>query len=165
MAALSSGTKAPDFALPTIAGGSFSLPRELARGPVVLAFFKVSCPVCQYALPFLERIFRAYAGKHAAVVGISQNGRQDTSAFLQKFGITFPVLLDDPSNYLVSNAYGLTTVPTMFWIGQAGVIEVSSVGWMKKEIEQINALAAAASADVQQPVFQPAEQIPEFRAG
>jgi peroxiredoxin len=165
MAALSSGTKAPDFALPTIDGGSFSLPRELVRGPVVLAFFKVSCPVCQYALPFLERIFRAYAGKPAAVVGISQNGRQDTAAFLQKFGITFPVLLDDPSNYLVSNAYGLTTVPTIFWVGQEGGIEISSVGWMKKEIEQINALAAAASAEVQQPVFQAAEQIPEFRAG
>ena len=75
------------------------------------------------------------------------------------------MLLDDPGNYLVSNAYGLTTVPTIFWVGQEGVIEISSVGWMKKEIEQINALAAAASAELQQPVFQPAEQIPDFRAG
>ena len=165
MAALSSGTKAPDFTLPTIDDGSFSLRQELVRGPVVLAFFKVSCPVCQYALPFLERIFRAYAGQPAAIVGISQNGRQDTAAFLQKFGITFPVLLDDPSNYLVSNAYGLTTVPTIFWIGQAGGIEISSVGWLKKEIEQINASSAASSGEFQKPVFQPEESIPEFRAG
>jgi peroxiredoxin len=165
MAALSSGAKAPDFTLPTIDGGRFSLRQELERGPVVLVFFKVSCPVCQYTLPFLERIFRAYAGKHASMVGISQNGRQDTAAFLQKFGVTFPVLLDDPGNYLVSNAYGLTIVPTTFWIGAEGAIEISSVGWMKKEIEQINAGAAASSGGSEQPVFQPAEQIPEFRAG
>jgi peroxiredoxin len=165
MAALRSGARAPDFTLPTIAGGRFSLREELARGPAVLVFFKVSCPVCQYALPFLERIFRSYAGKHASMVGISQNGRQDTEAFLQKFGVTFPVLLDDPSNYLVSNAYGLTTVPTTLWIGSEGAIEISSVGWMKKEIEQINAAAAASSAESEKPVFQPAEAIPEFRAG
>ncbi len=114
MAALTSGTKAPDFTLPTIDGGKFSLSEELARGPVVLAFFKVSCPVCQFAFPFLQRIFKAYASKNVTIVGISQNGRQDTAAFLQEFGVTFPVLLDDPNTYPVSNAYGLTNVPTMF---------------------------------------------------
>jgi|SRR5450432_3939378 peroxiredoxin len=165
MAALTSGTKAPDFTLLTIDGGKFSLHEELVRGPVVLVFFKVSCPTCQYALPFLQRIFKAYASRNVTMIGISQNGRQDTAAFLQKFGVEFPVLLDDPNNYLVSNAYGLTNVPTIFWIGQDGEIEISSVGWMKKEIEEINSKAAASSSEIVLPLFQPSEQIPEFRAG
>jgi peroxiredoxin len=165
MATLTSGTKAPAFTLPTIDGGRFSLDEELARGPVVLAFFKVSCPVCQYAFPFLQRIFQAYASKNVTIVGISQNPCQDTAAFLQKFGVTFPVLLDDPNKYPVSNAYGLTNVPTIFWIGQDGEIEISSVGWMKKEIEEINSKAAASSSQTARPVFQPSEQVPEFRAG
>jgi peroxiredoxin len=165
MAALTSGTKAPDFTLPTIDGGKFSLCEELARGPVVLAFFKVSCPVCQYAFPFLQRIFKAYASKNVSIVGVSQNGNQDTAAFLQKFGVTFPVLLEDVNKYAVSNAYGLTNVPTIFWIGQDGEIEISSVGWMKKEIEEINARAAKSSSQTAKPVFQPSEQVPESRAG
>jgi peroxiredoxin len=165
MAALTSGTKAPDFTLPTIDGGKFSLSEELARGPVVLAFFKVSCPVCQFAFPFLQRIFKAYASKNVTIVGISQNGRQDTAAFLQEFGVTFPVLLDDPNTYPVSNAYGLTNVPTIFWIDQDGEIEISSVGWVKKEIEEINARAAKSSGQTAKPVFQPSEQVPESRAG
>jgi peroxiredoxin len=165
MTALTSGTPAPDFTLPTIDGGKFSLHEELARGPVVLAFFKVSCPTCQYALPFLQRIFKAYASRNVTIVGISQNPSQDTAAFLQKFGVTFPVLLDDPNNYLVSNAYGLTNVPTISWIGQDGEIEISSVGWVKKEIEEINIRAAASSSKMVAPLFQPSEQISEFRAG
>jgi peroxiredoxin len=165
MAALTTGTKAPDFALPTIDGGKFSLSEELARGPVVLTFFKVSCPVCQFAFPFLQRIFKAYASKNVTIVGVSQNGRQDTAAFLQKYGVTFPVLLDDTNTYPVSNAYGLTNVPTIFWIGQDGEIEISSVGWMKKDIEEINARAAKSSSQTAKPVFQPSEQVPESRAG
>ncbi len=165
MAALIAATKAPDFTLPTIDGGKFSLREELACGPVVLAFFKVSCPVCQYAFPFLQRIFKAYASKNVTIGGISQNPCQDTAAFLQKFGVTFPVLLDDPNKYPVSNAYGLTNVPTVFWIGQDGEIEISSVGWVKKEIEQINSKVAASSSEMAKPVFQPNEQVPDFRAG
>ncbi|HEX4425505.1 MAG TPA: TlpA disulfide reductase family protein [Terriglobales bacterium] len=165
MTALTSGTKAPDFTLPTIDGGKFSLSEELKHGPVVLAFFKVSCPTCQYAFPFLQRIFKAYAGRNVTIVGISQNPSQDTAAFLERFGVTFPVLLDDPNNYLVSNAYGLTNVPTTFWVGQDGEIEISSVGWVKKEMEEINRKAAGSSDEIVAPLFQAAESVVEFRAG
>src|SRR5215472_16877202 len=95
-------------------GGKFSLSGALARGPVVVAFFKVSCPVCQLAFPYLERIFKAYSkdGKFT-LVGISQDNAKDTQAFNRQFGVTFPALLDE-KKYPVSNAYGLTNVPTIF---------------------------------------------------
>ncbi len=70
MAALASGTKAPEFELKTLDGKGFSLRDELARSPVVLAFFKVSCPTCQYALPFWERLYKAYGKNGVALVGI-----------------------------------------------------------------------------------------------
>ena len=73
MAALTVGAKAPEFELKTLDGKKFSLSDELARGPVVAAFFKVSCPTCQYALPFLERLYKAYAKNGVTLVGISQN--------------------------------------------------------------------------------------------
>ena len=165
MAALTPGTTAPDFALPTMDGKRFSLPEALGRGPVVAAFFKVSCPVCQYAFPFLERIYKTYGSKNVSIIGISQNDKKDTAGFLREFGITFPILLDDMNTYPVSNAYGLTNVPTVFWIAQDGEIEISSVGWVRQEFEEMARKAAGSAGAAGKPVFQPTEQIADFRAG
>ncbi len=173
MAALPAGTKAPDFSLPVLAdgkgngkhGGKFSLQSALQRGPVLAAFFKVSCPVCQYTFPFLERIHKAYGDKKITIVGISQNDQRDTNAFLKEYGVTFPTLLDDPNGYAVSNAYGLTNVPSLFLIGQDDKIEISSVGWVKQELEDINRQLAAAQQTAPPPIFQPGEDVHDFRAG
>ncbi len=165
MAALTAGTTAPDFTLETMDGKKFSLREALARGPVVAAFFKISCPVCQYAFPFLERLYKAYRNKNAILVGISQNEKKDTAAFIEEYGVTFPVLLDDTHSYPVSNAYGLTNVPTIFWIAPDGEIEISSVGWVRKDIEEINQKMAEAASTRQARVFQPGEQVADFRAG
>lgn len=165
MAALTSGKTAPDFTLPTMEGGSFSLQEALTRGPVVVVFFKISCPVCQYALPFVERIYQASGKKNVTFVGVSQNDKKDTATFLKKFGITFPMALENTSSFPVSNAYGLTNVPTVFWIASSGEIEISSVGWMRRDIEEINRKAASATEGTALPVFHPGEQVADFRAG
>ncbi len=60
MSALIAGKKAPDFTLQTTDEKPFALKAALTSGPVVLAFYKVSCPVCQYTLPFVERLHQAY---------------------------------------------------------------------------------------------------------
>jgi peroxiredoxin len=164
MAALSSGTAAPDFSLPTMDGKQFSLREALARGPAVMAFFKISCPTCQYAFPFLQRLYEAHGNKHVTIVGISQNEKKDTAAFIKQYGLTFPILLDDTSTYTVSNAYGLTNVPTIFWIAQDGEIEVSSVGWIRRDMEELNQRAAISGA-VPKPLFHSHEQVADFRAG
>jgi len=165
MAALTSGSSAPDFILSGMDGKQFSLQEALSRGPVLAAFFKISCPVCQFAFPFLERVYQAYGNRNLTIVGISQNDKKDTASFIKEFGISFPVLLDDTSTYPVSNAYGLTNVPSIFWIAQDSEIEVSSVGWVRKEIDEISRRAAKITGKGPQPVFRPGEQVPDFRAG
>ena len=165
MAALTAGAKAPEFDLKTLYGKRFSLSDELAHRPVVLVFFKVSCPTCQYALPFFERLHKAYGHTGVTVVGVSQNDAKDTAAFNKEFGVTFPVLLDDPRSYAASNAYGLTNVPTIFWIAQDGKIEVSSVGWLKADFEEINRKMATAGKIAPAVMFKPGEEVRDFRAG
>jgi|SRR5580698_9244884 len=165
MAALSMGAMAPEFELKTLDGKPFSLSEELAPGPVVLVFFKVSCPTCQYALPFYERLHKAYGSNGVTLVGISQNAAKDMAAFNREFGVTFPVLLDDTNSYPVSNAYGLTNVPTIFWIAQDSAIEVSSVGWSKADFEGINRRMAEAGKSAPAVVFKPGEDVRDFRAG
>jgi peroxiredoxin len=161
-------------------GAKFSLEKALTHGPVLAVFFKGSCPVCQYAFPFFERIYKVHGGGNVAIigepaykehggkvtiVGISQNDPRDTAEFLRRFGVTFPILFDDTKTFPVSNAYGLTNVPTAFWIAQDGEIEISSVGWARADVEEIAGKAADANHSKPAPIFQPAEQIADFRAG
>jgi peroxiredoxin len=166
MQALSPRTKAPDLALSTVAGKRFVLSEALSRGPVVLAFFKVSCPTCQYAFPYLNRIYRAHKPEPLTFVGISQNDLKDTEAFINQYGITFPVLLEDTKRYKVSNAYGLTNVPTVFLISRDQEVEMTIVGWLRSEVEELNLRLSMMAPDQQTvPIFKPGEQIAEFKAG
>ena len=127
MAALGRGTTAPDFTLPAMDGKQFSLREALARGPVLAAFFKISCPTCQYALPFLQRIYIAHGNKAVTIVGISQNTKKDTAAFIKEYGITFPVLLDDTSSYPASNPTDSPTSPPSS--GSQGTAKLKSQAW------------------------------------
>lgn len=165
MAALSTGAKAPDFTLNTLEGKRFSLNEALSSGPVLLAFFKVSCPTCQYALPFYERLYKAYSHRGVALVGVSQNDSKETAAFAKQFGITFPLLLDEIGKYPVSNAYGLTNVPTLFWIAQDGEIEVSSVGWLKADFDQLNRKMAELDNAPLAAIFTAGDSVLDYRAG
>jgi hypothetical protein len=75
------------------------------------------------------------------------------------------VLLDDAEKYPVSNAYGLTNVPTVFWIAQDGEIEISSVGWVKADFVEVNRKIAEAEKIPPAVVFKAGEEVRDFRAG
>src|SRR5271165_6403926 len=165
MATLSTGVRAPGFTLSTVQGKPVTLDEALQKGPVVLAFFKVSCPVCQYAFPFLERVYRANQGGNVTVLGISQDNQGDTKEFMREYGVTFPVALDDTKKYTVSNAYGLTNVPTLFYIAPDGGIEVSSVGWSKADVDEVNAKLATIRQQKPPVLWRAGEDVPPFRAG
>jgi peroxiredoxin len=165
MPALREGTKAPDFSLPALDGGKFSLQEALHRGPVLAAFFKISCPVCQYAFPFFERLHKAYGSQKVAMVGISQDDKTNTAAFLKEYGVTFSALLDDPAGYVVSNAYGLTNVPSWFLIGQDAEIKISSVGWVRADVEALNRHLSDANHTSQRRLFRHADDVRDFWPG
>ncbi len=164
MPALIAGKKAPAVGLPDTHGKSFSLRDALRRGPVLLAFFKVTCPVCQYVMPLVERLHQAFKSK-AQVIGISQHPKKETQQFMREYGISMPVLLDDPESYAVSNAYGLTNVPTLFLIASDGEIQISSVGWNRKDFEAINRALATAASIPPPAVFGRGEDIVDYKAG
>jgi len=166
MPALEAGVQAPDIDLQYLDGRKFSLKDVRKQGPVVAAFFKVSCPVCQLAFPYLERIFKAYekSGKFT-FVGVSEDDPADTRSFNREFGVTFPVLLDPEDNYPASNAYGLTNVPSVFLISAEGEIESSFVGWSKRDLEQLNRKLAKVSGMAPAQIFHPGETVPEFKPG
>jgi peroxiredoxin len=166
MPALEAGVQAPEIELQYLDGRKFSLKEERKKGPVVAVFFKVSCPVCHMALPYLDRIFRAYSKSGAfTFVGVSQDNAADTKAFIRQFSLTLPVLLDPAGKYPASNAYGLTHVPTTFLISPEGEIDFSTVSWSRADIEQLNRRLAALSNATTAQIFQPGENVAEFKPG
>jgi peroxiredoxin len=158
------GNMAPGFSLKSLEGKEYSLDGLRPRGAVVVAFFKVSCPVCQYTFPFLERLYKRYGEEGQTILGISQDDPKSAKKFAQEYGVTFPVLTDQHA-YPVSNAYGLTNVPTVFLISSDGSVKVSSVGFDKKDLEAIAASLAERRAMAVTPLFRADEVIPANKPG
>lgn len=166
MPALEAGVQAPEIELQSVEGSKFSLREARQKGPVVAAFFKVNCPVCQMAFPYLDRIFKAYEkSAKFTFVGVSQNDAADTKAFNRQYGVSFPVLLDPSGKYPVSNAYGLTNVPTVFLISPEGEIEFSSVSWSKAEMEELNRRLAKVSGASPAQIFHAGEKVSDYKPG
>ena len=164
MAALTPGSAAPAISLKDSDGKTASLADALKKGPVVAAFFKVSCPVCQFTFPFLERLHETYGNAGISFFGISQDEARDTRDFVREFGVKFPVLIDE-RGYPASNQYGLTNVPSVFLISPDGKVEVSSVGFSKSDLEKIASEAAHAAGKPAQPLFKPGEVVPDYKPG
>jgi peroxiredoxin len=160
------GNAAPEFSLKGLDGKEYTLVKLLERGPVVAAFFKVSCPVCQFTFPFLERLYKRYGSDGVTFLGISQDDARDTKEFAKEFGTTFPMVLDEKaSGYVVSNAYALTSVPTIFLIETDGTVKVSCMGFDKKELEAIAGALAERKKMAPAALFLASESVPAHKPG
>jgi peroxiredoxin len=153
---LATADKAPAFELEDTQRHMSSLKDLLQDGPVLAAFFKVSCPVCQYAFPFLERLSKS---TNVQVIGISQDKADATEHFREEYGITFPTLIDPAKRgYAVSNDFGITHVPSMFLIQPDGEISMSWSGWSRRDMEALGTIAGVEP-------FGPNEDVPAWKAG
>lgn len=149
--------EAPEFDLPALKGERKSLRDLLAAGPVLMVFFKVSCPTCQLTLPFLERLHRRKAAGAPQLVAISQDDAVATRNFTLRYEIGLPVLLDPPG-YPASNAYGITNVPTLFFIEADRGISLSVAGFEKAVMERLGVRFGVE-------VFTAADRVPVFQPG
>jgi peroxiredoxin len=153
---LSPGDLAPAFRLPRLEGGEVALGELLAKGSVLLVFYKVTCPVCQMAMPFLERL---RSSGSLPTYAISQNDAEDTREFNTEYGITLPTLLDpEERGFPASNAYGISHVPTVYLVGADLIIVNVIESWNRQELEKV-----ASSVGVQ--LILPTDNVPAFRAG
>jgi peroxiredoxin len=164
MTKIVAGNSAPGFSLAGMEGGKHSLDSLTEHGPVVVAFFKVSCPVCQFTFPFLQRLYERFGGNGVSFAGVSQDDAQATKKFRDEYGIRFPVLLDE-KNYPVSNAYGLTSVPTIFLVDTGGRVNISSMGFVKNDLEAIARVLADWRRTPRTSLFGQDEKVPAHKPG
>jgi peroxiredoxin len=132
---LATGAQAPEIQLPDLSGQHFALTQALKNGPVIVAFFKVACPTCQLTFPFLQRL--ADASPSTLLIAISQDDASATREFHHRFGVSMPTLLDTLRTYPASNAYQITSVPSLFVVEPDGKISSAVEGFNKAAIEKL----------------------------
>lgn len=152
---LQPGSTAPAFTLELAGGGSRSLAGILREGPAVLAFFKVTCPTCQLALPYLQRI----RGGQLQVYAISQDDAARTQEFQRMFGVELPVLIDPAAaKYPASRAYGIQFVPSVFLVEADGRISMTAESFDRRAYEELARRAG-------RPMFGPEDRVPAYKPG
>jgi thiol-disulfide isomerase/thioredoxin len=123
-------------------------------GPAVLAFFKVTCPVCQMTAPKVQ----ALADAGLTVTAVGQDPPPSLATYGDRWGQHVPTVAD-LAPFPVSQAYGIHTVPTLFLVGGDGIVQEAVAGWDR---ERWNRLAEAAGAG---PVSAEGDGLPPFRPG
>ncbi|MDD9269691.1 peroxiredoxin-like family protein [Paenibacillus sp. GCM10023248] len=106
------GDKAPDFKLTNALGRDVILFEELAKGPVVLVFYRGGwCPYCNMQLRAYQQILPEIQAIGAQLIAISPQKPDHSLSLQEKEGLKFQVLSDP--NGLVTAKYNLLfDVPT-----------------------------------------------------
>lgn len=104
--ALKVGQLVPDFTLPDAFGNQVSLKSLLAKGPVVIGFYRGEwCPFCNIELRALQEVMPRMQKLGATLVGISPEKPDHGIVMTEKNKLTFPVLSD--SGNKVARQFGI----------------------------------------------------------
>ena len=118
------GAKAPDFELKTLTGETVKL-SSLKGKKVMLNFWATWCPPCKAEMPEMEQFYKQ-AGKDVVVLAVNIDPQLDVKGFVDKNGITFPILLDVDDH--VNETYQILSIPTTYFINSKGIIQNKYTG-------------------------------------
>lgn len=105
--ALKAGAMAPDFILPDVHGNKVQLSTLLAKGPVVVSFYRGGwCPYCNLELRALQQVLPQLQHLGASLVAISPQKPDESLSTAEKNALSFPVLSDLASS--VASSFGIT---------------------------------------------------------
>jgi peroxiredoxin len=129
------GKPAPDFTGAVPFGKPVSAASYRGKAPVVLTFWSVYCAACIEEMAALQRLYDKYGPGRVAVVAVNGDadaGVERVKAFLDRSAafpggkFTFPVLFDGKGD--VMRSYGVTRLPTLFFIDKEGTVREAIEG-------------------------------------
>ncbi|HUZ21507.1 MAG TPA: TlpA disulfide reductase family protein [Acidimicrobiales bacterium] len=111
--------RAPQFALPLVAGPGRVSVASLRGKPIVVNFWASTCPPCQREMPALASVARALSAKvHFVGVDTKDSSRAAAAAFASKHGAEYPIGYDPAES--VGNRYGIVGLPETFFLSPDG---------------------------------------------
>ena len=131
-------SKAPDFRLRDIGGGTVSLASY--RGSwVLLNFWATWCGPCRDEMPSMENLSRNFGGQGFTLLAINQKeSAAQVTSFMRTHGLNFPTPLD--SDGRVSAAYRVFGIPVTYVIdGGGNAIGMTSGArdWATRDVVQV----------------------------
>lgn len=116
------GFPAPDFTLDTLDGGQITL-SDLRGKVVIINLWASWCPPCRAEMPAIDNVYQANKEQGLDVLAVNstfQDSESAAAAFVQEYGLIFPILLDRDGS--VSRRYQLQALPTTYFVDRQGII-------------------------------------------
>jgi len=129
---LEKGEMAPDFELELIDGEKVKL-SDFRGEKVMLNFWATWCPPCRAEMPDMQKL---HENKDVTILAVDllgqESGIDPVKEFLDDYGISFNVLLDE--ELVVAEKYGIQPIPTTYMIDSEGVIQNMAFGALNYEL-------------------------------
>lgn len=126
------GAQAPqriDFTLPNLAGEPQSL-SQWDGDLVLLNFWATWCPPCKKEMPLFQQYHEAHAEDGFTIVAVAVDELEETRAFVDTFGIGFPILIGQDEAMAVGRDYGnrIGALPYTVLIDREGLVRETHRG-------------------------------------
>ena len=141
------GQYPPTFTLTDLDGNNVAL-GDFRGSVVVVDLWATWCPPCRDEIPVLIDLYSQYRDEGLVIlgVGLDRGGAPDLVPFVEKYSITYPILVGGRA---VSEAYKVTGIPTTFIIGRDGRIVAKHVGFAMEMVPELTSeIVNALSIDV-----------------
>ncbi|NEU31045.1 thiol-disulfide oxidoreductase ResA [bacterium LRH843] len=128
------GNDAVNFVLNDLEGERIELKEFEGKG-VFLNFWGTYCPPCEKEMPVMEELYPTYKEQGVEIVAVNVNEPALTvDRFVKRYDLTFPIAIDKGMN--VSDAYGISPLPTTVLIDEHGTIVHVHTGGMTEKMVQ-----------------------------
>jgi peroxiredoxin len=131
------GDAAPAFTLGDLDNMPVSL-SDFAGKKVIINMWMMGCHGCEEELPYLQEFYAKWKEKGVILLGINtSNGVVVVRSYAASSKLSFPLLVDTGKR--LNPSYGITGVPTTFFLDGKGIIKAIKDGSFENvaEIEEI----------------------------
>jgi cytochrome c biogenesis protein CcmG, thiol:disulfide interchange protein DsbE len=122
------GFLAPDFALKTITGETIRF-SELDDKVVLINFWASWCFPCRAEMPAMQQVYLDYQHLGLEILAVNATNQDSLSSilnFVEEYGLTFPILLDNDGE--ISRKYQVRSLPSSFFVDKNGIVDDVIIG-------------------------------------
>lgn len=128
------GKPAPDFTLSNLEGNDVRLSDLRGKG-VFINFWATWCAPCKREMPLMEKHYLEVKDEGIEILAVNiAESQLAVSSFIDRLGVTFPILLDSSPDRVVTQRYGVGALPASYFVDKDGMVVGHYVGEMSESI-------------------------------